>query len=518
MPRILYPLRPFWGVSDVSSMSDSEHSTVTYTSVSEDDSDIGSPGVDGPPIMPEVPPSPDYIPGPEGPPSPDYWTMSIPGEEQPMHAADHLLLSHRIPSLPLPISLPPPNGPTYAEGSLGSRATGIKTERCTTYLLFMMTELLIFVYASVKRPCVQLPGSWNTWSGRVRQLWAIQEIAPYHPRGGQIESTELTTMLDHGGCDHIFCWMMHVMPSSTESQNYSYRLGTVDGWLAIIVTHATSRPPLPAPALSLQTTVMAQQSEITELQAADHRRQAVIIDLLKADYQRQRQARATRGASEIDRERLRLVMIVATVQKWHKRKAHEVKPRYNSPTSRRTLNTTTCVTCAPHLGHDDEGCFTAVLASTCTTRNGDDSHTSRTGVRRNEHTVRECTYQDFMKCQPLFFRGTEGVVDLTQLFERMETVFRISNYIVENQVKFATCTLMGIALTWWNSHARTVTNEVAYAMTWSDLKKKMTTKYCPWNESPTRTKGSSTRIVEPKSKRHRCGSLQPTFPGASIAV
>ncbi|GJY69872.1 hypothetical protein Tco_0472854 [Tanacetum coccineum] len=74
-------------------MSDSEHSTVTYTSVSflvEDDSDIGSPGIDGPPIMPEdpyayimaayeVPPSPDYIPGPEVPPSPDY----IPGPEVP---------------------------------------------------------------------------------------------------------------------------------------------------------------------------------------------------------------------------------------------------------------------------------------------------------------------------------------------------------------------------------------------------------------------------------------------------
>ncbi|GJS73790.1 putative reverse transcriptase domain-containing protein [Tanacetum coccineum] len=53
---------------------------------------------------------------------------------------------------------------------------------------------------------------------------------------------------------------------------------------------------------------------------------------------------------------------------------------------------------------------------------------------------------------------------------------------MENQVKFATCTLMGTALTWWNSHARTVTNDVAYAMTWSDLKKKMTTKYCPRNE------------------------------------
>ncbi|GJT18101.1 putative reverse transcriptase domain-containing protein [Tanacetum coccineum] len=143
--------------------------------------------------------------------------------------------------------------------------------------------------------------------------------------------------------------------------------------------------------------------------------------------------------------------------------------------------TTTSVTSAQLQAMIDEG-VTAVLAARATTRNGDDSHTSGTGVRRNERAVRECTYQDFMKCQPLFFRGTEGVVDLTQWFERMETVFRISNCTVENQVKFATCTLMGTALTWWNSHARTVTNEVAYAMTWSDVKKKMTTKYCPRNE------------------------------------
>ncbi|GJV88383.1 hypothetical protein Tco_1532321 [Tanacetum coccineum] len=77
-------------------------STRYYTSVSEDDSDIGSPGVDGPPIMPEdpyayimaaygVPPSPDYIPGPEVPPSPDY----IPGPEVP----------------PSPDYIPGPEGP-----------------------------------------------------------------------------------------------------------------------------------------------------------------------------------------------------------------------------------------------------------------------------------------------------------------------------------------------------------------------------------------------------------------------
>ncbi|GKE82243.1 hypothetical protein Tco_1552243, partial [Tanacetum coccineum] len=85
--------------------------------------------------------------------------------------------------------------------------------------------------------------------------------------------------------------------------------------------------------------------------------------------------------------------------------------------------TTTSVTNAQLQAMIDQG-VTAVLAARNTTRNGDDSHTSGTGVRRNERVVRECTYQDFMKCQPLYFKGTEGVVELTQWFERMETVFR----------------------------------------------------------------------------------------------
>ncbi|GKC20732.1 putative reverse transcriptase domain-containing protein [Tanacetum coccineum] len=42
--------------------------------------------------------------------------------------------------------------------------------------------------------------------------------------------------------------------------------------------------------------------------------------------------------------------------------------------------------------------------------------------------VRECTYQDFLKFQPLSFNGTEGVVGLTCWFKKMEMVFHISNY------------------------------------------------------------------------------------------
>ncbi|GKA10155.1 hypothetical protein Tco_0689588, partial [Tanacetum coccineum] len=42
--------------------------------------------------------------------------------------------------------------------------------------------------------------------------------------------------------------------------------------------------------------------------------------------------------------------------------------------------------------------------------------------------------------------GTEGVVVLSQWFEKMESMFHITNYVVENQVKFATCTFLGNAL------------------------------------------------------------------------
>ncbi|GJT04876.1 hypothetical protein Tco_0839338 [Tanacetum coccineum] len=45
--------------------------------------------------------------------------------------------------------------------------------------------------------------------------------------------------------------------------------------------------------------------------------------------------------------------------------------------------------------------------------NGDGSHSSHGDNRRNVQTARPCFYADFMKCQPLNFKGTEGVaIDL----------------------------------------------------------------------------------------------------------
>nr|GEY48630.1 putative reverse transcriptase domain-containing protein [Tanacetum cinerariifolium] len=57
----------------------------------------------------------------------------------------------------------------------------------------------------------------------------------------------------------------------------------------------------------------------------------------------------------------------------------------------------------------------------------------------------------------------------------MESVFQISGCAIENQVNFATCTLLDADLTWWDGQIRTLGHD-AYMMTWEILKKKMTDK------------------------------------------
>ncbi|GKE52980.1 putative reverse transcriptase domain-containing protein [Tanacetum coccineum] len=68
--------------------------------------------------------------------------------------------------------------------------------------------------------------------------------------------------------------------------------------------------------------------------------------------------------------------------------------------------------------------------------------------------AQECTYQDFLKCQPLSFNGIER--GLTHWFEKMETMFHISK--CPERI------------------------EAAYAMSWAELLKLMTEVYCPRNE------------------------------------
>nr|GEV48190.1 hypothetical protein [Tanacetum cinerariifolium] len=106
-----------------------------------------------------------------------------------------------------------------------------------------------------------------------------------------------------------------------------------------------------------------------------------------------------------------------------------------------------------------------VLEAVNQTRNGSDSDNGNRGNGNGENgnsgngnpnennrdaspVARECIYQDFIKCQPLNFKGTEGVVGLIS------------------------------ALTWWNSHKR----RGCIFHVKRELMKLMAEVYCPRNE------------------------------------
>nr|GFC51509.1 hypothetical protein [Tanacetum cinerariifolium] len=85
-----------------------------------------------------------------------------------------------------------------------------------------------------------------------------------------------------------------------------------------------------------------------------------------------------------------------------------------STVDQETINATT-VTNAQLQIMIDQGVTSALAArDALRSTNGDDSHNSRIGVKRTERAARECTYTEFLKCQPLPFKGTEGVASLSQ--------------------------------------------------------------------------------------------------------
>ncbi|GJU55105.1 hypothetical protein Tco_1228819 [Tanacetum coccineum] len=255
----------------------------------------------------------------------------------------------QIPSPPLPIPPPPPppNGPTYVEGSLGSRAAGIR-QRDALPSPVHETEMPEICLPLRKRPCRTTPGPGyevgeSSAAGTARQVgpatarvdlygfadmldaapgrqttrelgygitdtWddlvgAIQEIAPTTLEGVNQRVIELATTVDQED---------EIIYSQLDDARYDRallraRVNMLDrdrpfhrrtailmdeearlsraAWAQSMDACDQTR----SEGISLRTTVMAQQSEITELQAADRRRQTVITDLLKTDYRRQRQ-------------------------------------------------------------------------------------------------------------------------------------------------------------------------------------------------------------------------------------
>nr|GEV33001.1 hypothetical protein [Tanacetum cinerariifolium] len=212
-----------------------------------------------------------------------------------------------------------------------------------------------------------------------------------------------------------------------------------ESWVQSMNASDTTR----AEVMSLHTTMLAQQSEIVGLRAVDRPRQTQLVEaltLLKTLHTQMAALQRWRGPARGPAH-----------PKAQEDSGHKMAPKRttrSTPATTTTTTTTTPVTNAQLKALIDQGIADALVARNVDrSLNGEDIHDSGTGVRRQAPPTCECTYQDFMKCKPLYFKGTKGVFELTQWFERMEIVFCISNCTVENQIKFATCTLLESALT-----------------------------------------------------------------------
>lgn len=65
-----------------------------------------------------------------------------------------------------------------------------------------------------------------------------------------------------------------------------------------------------------------------------------------------------------------------------------------------------------------------------------------------------------------------------QWFEKAESVFEICMCPEGSKVKFATCTFSNRALTWWNSHVKSLTLTMENSIGWEGLKAMMIEEYC----------------------------------------
>ncbi|GKD97930.1 putative reverse transcriptase domain-containing protein [Tanacetum coccineum] len=181
--------------------------------------------------------------------------------------------------------------------------------------------------------------------------------------------------------------------------------------------------------MSLRTTVLGQMLKIRELHASDRRRQAVTSEMLKADHKRSTEMRELRTTDRTRQQQLiQTLTVMQSLQGQVSTLQGQVAALQGQVTALQGQQGPAGGPAQPELPEEagiamiDQG-VTAALVARDANRNGDDSHTSGTGGRRTER-----------------------------------------------------------ALTWWNSHVLTISHDVAYAMTWADLRKKMTDKYCPRNE------------------------------------
>ncbi|GJV12761.1 reverse transcriptase domain-containing protein [Tanacetum coccineum] len=135
------------------------------------------------------------------------------------------------------------------------------------------------------------------------------------------------------------------------------------------------------------------------------------------------------------------------------------------------------------------------------------ANTNNTTRPREAPVARQCSYKEFMSCQPINFKAlamTQAAIKklvADNVFAALEAqaanmantdnttrlreapiarqLFSRSNYTEDCKVKFATGTLIEESISWWNSFAQPIRIEEAFKITWVEFKKLLIKKHCP---------------------------------------
>ncbi|GJY28825.1 putative reverse transcriptase domain-containing protein [Tanacetum coccineum] len=524
------PLRPNLGVLQIGIksqgyreldlvMSDSEDSTVTYTEVSssfKDLSDIGSPGVDGLPMMPEDPYA--YVEAAlQAPPSLDY----MPALEEPEHK-EEVVIKNIIRIVPKLIAQAVAdvlveheatrsgNGEDNHDSGMGGRRQAPLAHECT-YLDFMKCKPLYF---KDTEGVVEL----TQWFERMETNSHVKTV------GHDIAYAMTWTNLKKKMTDK-YCPRGEVKKFKGEMWNLkSDKIEKYVGGLPDMIYGSVmaSKPKTMQDAIEFATELMdkkictfaERQSENKRKQDDNQQQQHNKRQNIGRAYAAGSGEKKPYGGSKPLCSKYNYHHDVHCAPKCHKcnrvgHLARDCRSTANANTANNQKGTRQNNNCGNQGGNGNAP--TKVYEVGRTGTNPDSNVATENGTKKNHqintsHNNHPTTYVTDEQLKRLIDQGVadvlvahdadksrkgedilirNGVVEFTQWFKRMETVFRISNCSVENQIKFSTCTLLGSALMWWNSHVKTVGHDVAYAMTLTKLKKKMTDKYCPRGEELT---------------------------------
>nr|GEV05277.1 Gag-Pol polyprotein [Tanacetum cinerariifolium] len=400
-------------------------SMVTYTKVSspfKDLSDIGSPRVDGVPMMPEDPYA--YVEAAlQAPPSPDYDPVDYPtdredeededessanddaneeeDEEKDAEEEEHLALANSIPPPPvhhitawisIPVqalvpflseaeipSLPLPISPTYPLGYRAAmirlRAESPSTSHPPPPILLPYTRLSIaMMRVAAPSTYILAPQSETTPSGTPLLLpiplptSSLLLLLPSTDcKEDVLESSSAPTARPTGGfrADYYFVGTLDAKIRRDPKREIGY--GITNIW----------EDPNEI-AWEIPTTDVAELGQkMTDF---------VMITQMATLLSQQRPARGPPYPNVLE-EVLYFLMIT------------------RSTPAITIITTTTLVTNSKLKALIDQDVADALAARDANRgQNGKDSHDSRTGVRRQALLARERTYPDFMKCKPLYFK------------------------------------------------------------------------------------------------------------------